>query len=296
MELSKTWYSLDKALGGGFMPYTFNELSGWPATGKSSICTGLAGLFNPTGTVVYCPFEDYTQDYIERGLKAVGWHGKLEVVNNLDGKKDRTPEQMLDELCDAPLREDVTAIIWDSIGNTPITAELEGSVAEAHMGGRARTIKFVISKIGWRLRQRVQTGNPCIAFATNHVHSIMGSRGTVTSGGMAVLYNTGTRLRLSKVEEFNNEVITVEGRVDRLKFKPGVELAEKFWAVISPKTHGFHPGLTALYDCEKYGLCTRENGTIKIGAKSFGRLNTLCDKANDDDLFKPFFELLKKKG
>lgn len=287
----KTWYSLDKAVGGGLSLFTLDEVSGWPMTGKSSICTALAGKVNPKGTIVYCSFEQYSSEYIQRGLAAVGFQGKLKIVGTVEKGKPRRPEDMLDEMCDSLKDEDVSCTIWDSIGATPSTAVIENSVGDANMK-MAITTKFAIMKQNYWLARR-QT--PAKAFFTNHVHVMFGTKGTSTNGGMAVMYNTGNRLRMSKVEELDNETIVVQGRIDRLKFKPkDAEFAENFWCVIAPKVCGWHPGLTAVIDCEKYGLVERDNGVIKKGKKSWGRLNTMVKKAATDPFFEDFHELLRE--
>lgn len=286
----KTWYSLDRATGGGLPLFTFDEVSGWPMTGKSSMVTALAGMINPKGTVLYAPFEPYSSEYIQRGLLSVGFSGRLIVVSNVSKNKPRRPEEVLDEMCDSLANEDVSAVIWDSIGATPTTAVLEGSVGDSNMGKPAIMIKFAIQKCNWHLSERK---TPAKAFATNHCHVSFGSKGTTTNGGMAVMYNTGVRIRLSRLQDdLKNEVFFVQGRVDRLKFKPQSELEENFWMAISPHTGGFHRGLTAVIDCEKYGLVERDNGVIKKGNKSFGRLSAMCDKAEDESVFAPFMEML----
>lgn len=290
IERLKTWYSLDKATGGGLSMYTLDEISGWPMTGKSSVSVALAGMVNPKGTVLYCPFEPYSSEYIRRGLDAVGFQGKLVVVSQVENKKPRSPEKRLDEMCDSLANDDVTAVIWDSVGATPSTAVIEGSVGDANMKV-AIMIKFAIQKINVHLSRRQ---SPAKAFMTNHCHVMFGSHGTSTNGGMAVMYNTGNRIRLSKVEELDNETIVVQGRMDRIKFKrKDEELAENFWCVIAPKICGWHPGLTAVIDCEKYGMATRENGTIKVGNKSYGRLNQMVKRPADDKFFEPFYEKLR---
>jgi RecA/RadA recombinase len=289
----KTWFSLDKATGGGYPLFTFDEWSGFPMTGKSSVCTALAGMVNPKGTVLVTPFENYSTEYIQRGLQAVGFQGKLIIVSNKKAGKPRRPEDMLDEMCDSLADETISAVIWDSIGATPTTPILEGSVGDANMGKPATMVKFTIMKCNWLMSGRT---SPVKTFATNHCHPNFGTQGYSTSGGMAVRYNTGVRVRLSRMsDDLRNECFFVQGRIDRLKFVNMDESEENnFWFAVSPKTHGFHPGLTALLDCEKFGLVERENGTIKHGNKSYGRLNAMCEKADDDSVFAPFFELLKE--
>lgn len=290
VEKFSTWYSLDKAVGGGLSLYTVDELSGWPSTGKSSICTALAGMINPKGTVLYCSFEPYSSEYIQRGLAAVNFQGKLEIVSNKEKGKPRSPEKMLDEMCNSLQNEEVSCTIWDSIGATPSTAVVEGSVGDANMK-MSITTKFAIMKLNYWLARRA---TPAKAFFTNHVHTMFGTHGTSTNGGMAVQYNTGNRLRMSKVEELDNETLVVQGRIDRLKFKPkDADFAENFWCVIAPKVCGWHPGLTAVIDCEKYGLVERDNGVIKKGKKSWGRLNGMVKKSANDSFFDDFHELLR---
>lgn len=285
-----TWYSLDKAVGGGLSLYTLDEISGFPMTGKSSISTALAAMVNPKGTIIYCPFEPYSSEYIQRGLDAVNFAGTLKIVGQVDKGKPISPEKRLDEMCGSLKDEEVTAVIWDSVGATPSTAVLEGSVGDANMK-LAIMIKFAIMKMNLHLSQR-QT--PAKAFMTNHVHMMFGTHGTSTNGGMAVQYNTGNRLRMSKVEELPDEAIVVQGRVDRIKFKPrNADLADNFWCVVAPKVCGWHPGLTAVIDCEKYGLATRDMGTVKIGKTSYGKLSAMVKRDPHDKFFDPFYEALR---
>ena len=93
-----------------------------------------------------------------------------------------------------------------------------------------------------------------------------------------------------------DDAIVVQGRLDRIKFKDkNVQVEENFWCVVAPKVCGFHPGLTAVIDCEKYGLASRDNGVIRIGKTSFGRLNQMVKKEGRDPFFKPFHDLLRSK-
>ena len=95
---------------------------------------------------------------------------------------------------------------------------------------------------------------PAVCVITNHIHEIIGGRGTITSGGKAVAYLSQTRMRVGAEKKDDRWVIT--GRMSKLRFR-GSSDADEFKVVVVPG-EGVHRGLSAVADAIHYGLANED--------------------------------------
>lgn len=291
-------YSLDRALDGGFPLRSVAELYGFTGSGKSSLAYFLAGRvaaeLDKHGIIVVGDFEGADIAFMRSAVSSAGLCGILRLVPSVDGKKkqERPDEDRLDDLVNSLSEEKVRATVLDSVGAIAPTAEVEGSVGDAVMGVRARQMaKYMRGTVRW-LRNR---SSPAIAVIVNHLHAIIGGRGSATVGGTTIQYLSQVRIRLGKDETFDDGSFVASGKVEKLKFKriPSERGgSQSFKAFILPG-YGVHVGLTAVVDCIDAGLAKKDR-TITLKGKSFGFMSKLIEKYNDDDLFKPFVKALER--
>lgn len=284
-------WSLDRATGGGPPERTITELSAYEGVGKSTLGGYLLGLLS--GEALVCPLEAYDPNYLARCMSQAGFQGQIWEVPSVDEKgKIRDDEYMLDALVEKLAEEQVSGALIDSVGAVSPIAEQEGSSHDANMGRRARVMAPIMRKLERLLiRHRV---NPALVILCNHLHPNLGVPGSNTSGGKAIHFHSSTRIRLSVLEKYDDGSRSVEGKVFKLRFRDGAPNDAVFYYFIKANL-GVHVGLSALEDCLKFGLASKDNGIVKLNDKSFGRHSALIEQHyNDPERFAPFQAALKE--
>ena len=277
-------YSLDRALGGGLPLRTILEISGYEYSGKSTLAYYLCGCVNKAGMIGIADFEGLDTDYIVRAVGASGFHGTVRLVPLVNKKnKPAASEEMLDIAADY-LNDGASALLVDSIGAIYPVSEEEGNVGEGRVGRRAQIVAPFLRKCVFRLRW---SETPAVVCITNHVHEIIGGRGTITAGGKAVAYLSQTRLRVGAEKKENRWLIN--GRIAKLRFR-GASDTEQFQAVVVPG-EGVHIGLSAVADCIALGRASEER-TVSLNGKSYGYMSKIVENRNDPELFEPFHKAL----
>jgi RecA/RadA recombinase len=270
------------------------EIYGRPGVGKSTFAYWLASRVNPTGTVLICDLESVDVDHIARCVGSNrNFVGSIEMIDHLDPKTNKMlfHDQMLTNAYFSLIRrDDITALVIDSVGAILPRVESEADIGEAIMGKRARIVSTLSKDINFILRGRETLAS---AFLTNHSHQVIGGFGTDTAGGVVLTYMAGTRISLwhKKVIKKGDDVLAfvIGGNVEKLKFG----LRGYKFQVINLPGYGINANLSAVFDCIEYGLVTHsKGGYIKIGDKNYGRLSDLIGDADDDEKFQPFYGLL----
>lgn len=280
------WHSFDHAFQNrkgdlGFPVSTICEVAGPTGAGKSTLIYSLASkiAINLNSNVALVDLETFDPDYMELIMNNAGYDG---TVNIISSDKDG---EALDELIKVMKGSDYSIGILDSIGAISPIAEEESEMEAANMGRRAKLLATLSRKMIHTERVRAA---PTVLFATNHVHSVMGGRGTITSGGVTKDYIMTTRLRIAVKETFEEGGNLLGGKVDKNRFGFG----KRPFYLFNLMGFGIHDGLTAVMDCIMCGLAERVR-TIKLDGVSHGYLKDLILGYNNPDLFLPFKQALK---
>lgn len=266
----------------GFPVRGICEISGWAGVGKSTLATSLSGIIGKelgVGIALADLEDHFDEDLARKVLEGTGFTGDFFIApGELDTEK---LEAML-----LKLRDGSYAIgIVDSIGAISPIAEVEGGLEESSMGRRAKVVA-VLSRRAIHFSNYLK--KPYIIFATNHVHAVMGGRGTVTSGGVVKDYLCTTRIRLKSKEIFDDGSTLLNGKVDKNSFG----YSHRAFNLVNVVGWGFHPGLTAVFDCVDKKLATNSR-VVKLGDKSYGYMKQLIASPDDFQLFEPFQQALK---
>lgn len=301
-------FSIDRALGNpltkewGMPLRSLYEIFGYPHTGKSTLSYFLAGrvrLEREKGNeILLADLEGLDRDYLSSAVGASGFNGVVRITPHEDEKgKSRPHEALMQDVADEVGEETVSSGILDSVGAIQPIAESAGDVGEAFVGRRAKAMAQFCRRAVGSLRS---AETPGAVFVVNHLHPIIGGRGSITPGGQTLEYLSGVRIQIisKKDDRFvgkeTGEVLGIlsKGYVRKLRFGgPGREF--QFFLIPG---QGIHTGLSAMFDCIKLGLAVRET-TVKIGKKSYGYISKLIEagRAEDDDKFDPFKKALSDK-
>lgn len=286
-RISTKSFSLDHAIGGGLPLRTVVEISGYEYSAKSTVAYHLCGVVREAGTVCIADFENLDAEYVARAMQASGFHGTLRLVPLTNDKhKPLMSEDMLNLLSDYISEEEVQAALVDSVGAIYTISEEEGNVGEGRVGRRAQITADFLRKCVFRLRWKE---NPSIVILTNHVHEIIGGRGTITAGGKAVAYLSSTRMRLQADKKDDRWIIN--GKIGKIRFRGNKPVSDVFQLVVVPG-EGVHLGLSAVQDCITYGLA-KEERTVSLDGKSYGYMSKIVAQRDDPELFAPFHAALE---
>jgi RecA/RadA recombinase len=280
------FWSLDRALQNGrgergFPLRTIVELYGYEGVGKSTFCWDIASRLNPNGTVCVGALETLDPEYMQDIMRNAGFDGTIEIA------KGDTDEEFVTHLATVIAREDVHVGILDSVGAISPIAEISGEMGEANMGRRAHITAQFSRRIQNVLRNKE---TPTVVFVIAHLSQIIGGRGSETTGGTAKKFLASLRIRLRRVEGFDDGSYLIEGKLEKNRW--GIE--DKTFQMCYLSGKGFHTGLSAVFDCVTMGLAKRER-VIKMGDDSYGFISKLFAQASDgqDAVFEPFKDALK---
>ena len=151
------------------------ELYGYTNVGKSTLAYFIAGKIASEmgGSITDADLEMNDVDYIPYAVAAAGYKGNVKMVDVTDEKgKIKTHEDILMVMAKDLLKEDVSAVIWHSIGATQSMAQQvvltdpKATFGEAFMGKRAKLVGDVASALRTAL---IRKETPSIAIGINHV-------------------------------------------------------------------------------------------------------------------------------
>jgi len=270
------------------------EWYGYEFTGKSTLTRYLAAKMNPTGHTIIMNVDEAVPDidYEKHIASLAGFHGTIEFINHLDSKKKpRKHTEMFDEVLDR--FPDVDVAILDSIGAFQGDLETEDGITSGYSEAKratnfARAVREIMNVM------RMSDTNKMFLFV-NHQHQAMGGRGHTTPGGQAIKNAAAVRARFwrKKIHTDDKDHILgymAEGQVEKNRYGGGGDLFRLFFL----EGRGLHLGMTAVYDCEYFGLA--ELGTtVKLNGESHGYINATLLKAaleGDDAPFEPFIKAL----
>jgi len=266
------------------------ELYGYTNTGKSTLSYFLAGKVAQTVKDSSIHIADIemadTQGYIPMAVSVSGFKGEVHMMDVVDEKTEKPlfHENILTSLArDLLFREDVPAVIWDSIGATQAMSTMTALtnpkevLGEAKMGKKA----FLVSAVADALRTGlISKQTPSTAIGINHVYPSFGGRGHSTPGGERKSFLAGVRLMLWTDEVFREDDddkastilgFLVKGQVEKLRFGGR---GRTFGFYIVPG-YGVHEGVSAMFDAFEITYRMRKNPIpyLKAERKTVVKLN-----------------------
>ena len=284
------FYTFDRAFRNrkgviGFPVRGMCQVSGYSGVGKSTLVYALSGIVASqlNKNIALADLEEHFDPvFMGTVLENVGYSG---TVYNAKGLLDH--EKLTDMLDQLKNKEYAVGIV-DSIGAISPVSEAEGGLEDSNMGRRAMLVAKLARKA---IKLGSQKDEPLVMFATNHIHQIIGGRGTISSGGVVKDYLSTTQLRISIKETFDDGSSLIGGKVDKNSFGFG----KRTFFLFNLAGYGIHAGLTAMYDCIMLGIA-KSDRTITLGDKKFGYAKKIIEAAEDQEMFEPFINALKERS
>lgn len=287
--------SLDDALGGGIRLKSRLEIAGPENSGKTTLSMALAArVSSPDRRIVLVDLEGVGDGrYAMLAASAYKpWSGQMWVAP-MDHKvktKNGTEVQATThtDRADYALaefdKEDVVAMVYDSLGVHTSSRAIEGSIGDANMGQAAKEVTNFYS-IFWN---KATIKPEAYLFAINHLHQKLdGKGGSETSRGKAPRYNSDYRMRVWTKHD-SDEVWTIQGEVRKRR-----SAGTGDFAVEMVPQEGIHWGLTAVQDCCRWGVASLAT-VVRMDGKSYGYYSKMVEKRDDEDMLRPFLEASQK--
>jgi RecA/RadA recombinase len=252
--------------------------------GKSSLANFLAASIRPNGVIWVAPFEDVDRDFLEYTTLAAGFTGTVRVADLRDKKgKNRSHEDMLEDVTEALLEDETQAVIIDSVtAAMPNVESTASDFTSTFMGRRAQMMARFMRRSPYNLKN---AATPKAVFIVNHDRSVIGGMvgGRTTSGGEAIkdLANVRIHLWTKRVIKKGDDITgtVIEGKVEKLKFGPK---GRQFRVFLLPG-YGISRDMTAVIDLIEMGIAKSTSKSIHIGDKSIGPLNKVIAAAYAPD-------------
>lgn len=292
-------FSLDYALSQegnlGLPLRVITELYGYTNSGKSTLAYFIAGKVASEmgGSITVADIEMNDTKYIPFATGIAGFKGSVRMVDVTDEKgKIMTHEDILMVMAKDLLKDDVSSVVWDSVGATQSMAQQatltdpNATFGEAFMGKDAKLVSQVASALRTAL---ITKETPSVAIAINHQHAIIGGRGHITKGGERLKYLAGTRIMIWSSEVFREDDtddtsasigFLARGQIEKLRFGGR---GRKFQFYIVPG-YGVHPGVTAMFDAFEWSarlkkakinvpyMTAERSARVKLDGKNLGFL------------------------
>lgn len=282
------------------------EVYGATGVGKTTIATSIAArLADKLGLgVASLDIEPQSPVLISQICNTVGYNGEWKWVRPKGAKT--SDEYLLGALNDA--MADGNIAILDSIGAISPVAEVEGDVGDRNIGARA----FPMAQYSRGASRNLKyMDKPSFAFMTNHKYQEIATglafKTYDTPGGKVKNYLLTILLDVkipylpvnggSKKQMHFETGWLLEGQVK--KNRHGVEM-DDFWLFVIGG-HGVHLGLTAMFDCLKFGIAEWVGGkgittaeiALKSTGESLGKVQEVIEKREELD-FQPFYSALNQ--
>ena len=294
-------YSIDRAFGFrgeiGLPLRSVVELYGPSHSGKTTFALDVATRVDPEGTVWYADLEGtLDKEYAREVARTAGFRGTLRITDYTEKKKGklimRSHEAQTQDVIEAMMDPDVKAGILDSIGAFFTVVEAGKNLGERTMGQRAKTIADASRWLAAGLRV---VEDPKLMVYINHTHPNIGGRGFITPGGNTKTYLANTRVWIRVVDSDRPTAtgnFLAEAKVQKLKHG-GTHAERKGWIYFVPG-YGVARGMTAVFDCSKFGLADL-GAVVRLDGESHGRMRQLvaAELNGEHEVFEPFHKALK---
>jgi len=214
-RLSTGSLTLDKALGGGFVRGSFNEIFGPESSGKSTVALHAIASAQKLGTAVLVDLEN---SFDPKYAKACGVDLSKLIVAQPD-----CAEQAFDIIENLAEMPDVSIIVVDSVAGLVPRSEMEGDPGDAQMGLMAKLNRQHLRK----LRPVVGRTKVVVLYINQITYKLAIKWGSpeTTTGGTGFKYFCGSRIDVRKTssqkESIEAESIEVKARVVKNRtYKP----------------------------------------------------------------------------
>lgn len=258
--------------------------------GKTHSALSLAGILSSKmdKSIVHVPIDTFD----ESATEILEWAGMT--INPYLVFEDEDYKS-LDKMSDVFAQDDVGVGVLDSVMAVSPISEQEGSVQDANMGRRAKITSVWVKQMFHVVKHAKEEK---IFIATNHIFPMLGTiPGTYTPGGKSLLGFTSLHIKLSPARKgmkpiyYDNPTAwLMNGKVENSNFGPKGREFNMF--IIGGL--GIHRGLTAVYDCLKYGLAEESKGVIYIDGDKIGKIRGMVEDFQNLDQFAPFHAILEE--
>lgn len=251
--------------------------------GKSHCALSLGSILSEKlrRSLVFAPIDTFDLESAEVIVNAAGLTREPAVV------LEDTDEATVEALRKSFDRDRFAVGILDSVMAISPIAEQEGKAGDANMGRRAKLTSTWVKQMFHTIKTSKEEK---IFFAINHLYNNLGTPGTYTPGGKALVGFTSLHIKLQraypKIE--NNLGWLVEGVVEQANFIPHGRMFNLY--VIGG--YGIHRGLTAVFDCLMFGLAEKNKQGFVVCGDYKARLSALMDHPEDNEMFEPFIQAL----
>lgn len=290
-------------------PVGVYEFFGAEATGKTTICASLAGIFGRMmeKDISWCPIESTDLSLVSRCVNRQGFEGELHFCQGITKTKidkqtgnrlsQNTDESLLDELEEnlRPVNSNFRIGVIDSLGGVSSVKETEGDLGQGYNNRPVIHNQFMrkVTKIA----RFLGGDDPFALFMTNHVQVNIGFAGVHTVGGSEVRYLSRARIAVEKTKKAKEGKFTnmydfadgshmITGKVS--KFSYGAP--NKIFHFFNLGGYGLHLGLTAVIDCMSTGLAVQDRRVVHLGGEKIASIDELMEaaKKNENSVFEPF--------
>lgn len=291
-------------------PMTIYEVFGFQGIGKTTFSTSIAGMIAESygKNIVYAPIEHVDRELMNSQLDSVGFKtGKVSILGGwdmakkfLDLKKEKnevvTDEIVLDCMIQAMHDDSYVFGILDSLTAISPFEEAESSVADKNMGRRARLAGALVRGLLHAEKHRtVPNSTILLSHKATSMSSTPTNTGAPTTGGETKKNIAKVRIALRRMPEptmynLDENAYILEGYVEKMNF--GKDKRKFYVAVLGGK--GIHKGLTAMYECKAYKLCTF-GASITLDGKKYGRMSSIIERAHagEEEFFQPFVDAIR---
>jgi len=270
---------------------------GFKGIGKSLFTTSLAGIIaqEQKKDIALRSIEGFDREWSSQQLEAVGFQGQVRLAEG-----DENEEYNIDKLLNFMRDESVAVGILDSVAAIQPEAEVNAkSVVEIQMGRRAqitnKLFRHVTNIPFWR-------ESPLAFFAITHEYKAYSQYEKSTKpGGDGKQYLSRVHIKLSR-EKWSQDTgyvledgsFIVKGIIEEFNYgkKGGV------FSLFVLGDHGLHRGMSAVWDCLRYGIAKKKGGKVVFGENSIALGATLKELLEDartgkNAIFQPFIDALQ---
>ena len=263
--------------------------------GKTTFSVSLMGIIGVQlgKNLSISPVDTFDIANIESILTFQGYDGNVDIVLDADSHS-----KTLKKLTKSFISKDTCGALLDSAYACMSTAVDEGDPEDASMGRDAKMISTFVRQV---YDATISAKDDRFFIVTNMLFpDIGGGRkgfgppAMSTPRGKTLPGLTSIHMKLTQQYLKNKAVKSdigrlIHGKIEKNNFGP----TNKEFDVYLVGGIGIHKGLTALYDCLKYGLADEIKGAkIVIDGEIIESTKVLQNEWQDEGLYKPFLDLI----